>query len=92
VVVMTNAVLSVANQLTFRRKKSPPSSESNKLSKKLVVSKDLLQSAAILVSSLAYSSTLKMEAICFPETSADSQRTTWRYTLEGRTLDGFCLN
>jgi hypothetical protein len=35
----------------------------------------------------AYSSTLKMEAICFSETSVDFQRTTWHYIPEDSTLD-----
>jgi hypothetical protein len=39
-----------------------------------------------LVSCLAYSYTLKMEAICFSETSVDSQWTTWYYILEEITL------
>jgi hypothetical protein len=34
---------------------------------------------------LAYSSTLKMEAICSTETLADFQRTTRRYIPEDRT-------
>jgi hypothetical protein len=34
---------------------------------------------AMLISSLAYSSTLKMEATCSPETPVDFQPTTWRY-------------
>jgi hypothetical protein len=39
-----------------------------------------------LVSCLAYSSTLKMEATCSSETSADFQRTTRRYISEDRTV------
>jgi hypothetical protein len=39
-----------------------------------------------LVSCVAYSSTLKMKATCFPETSVDFQRTTRRYIPEDRTL------
>jgi hypothetical protein len=38
-------------------------------------SRDLLATCFMLVSCLAYSSNLKMEAIC----SVDTQRTTWRY-------------
>jgi hypothetical protein len=45
-----------------------------------------LPSDFTLVSSLAYYSTLKMEATCFPETSFDLQRSTWRYIPEDRTL------
>jgi hypothetical protein len=36
----------------------------------------------VLVSRLAYSSTLKMEATCSSESSGDFQRTTRRYVLE----------
>jgi hypothetical protein len=42
--------------------------------------------AFMLVSCLAYSSILKMEAICFPEASVVFQRTTQCYTPEDRTL------
>jgi hypothetical protein len=38
------------------------------------------------VSCLAYSSTPKMEATCFSETSVHFQGTTRRYTPEDRTL------
>jgi hypothetical protein len=40
-----------------------------------------------LVSCLAYSLTLKMEATFSPETSLDFQRTTRRYIREDRTLE-----
>jgi hypothetical protein len=39
-------------------------------------------SKTVLVSCSAYYSTLKMEATCSSETSADFQRTTWRYIQE----------
>jgi hypothetical protein len=39
-----------------------------------------------LVSCLAYSSTLKMEATCSFETSLDIQQSTLHYILENRTL------
>jgi hypothetical protein len=39
-----------------------------------------------LVSCLAYSLSLKMEATCSPETSVDFQRTTRRYSPEDGTL------
>jgi hypothetical protein len=39
-----------------------------------------------LVSCLPYSSTLKIKAICSSETSVDSQRSTWRYIPQCRTL------
>jgi hypothetical protein len=40
----------------------------------------------MLVSCLAYSSTLKMEATYTSETSVYFQRTTWRYIAEDRAL------
>jgi hypothetical protein len=40
----------------------------------------------MLVSCLAYSSTLKMEATCSSEMSADIQWTTWRYIPEDTNL------
>jgi hypothetical protein len=47
----------------------------------------------MLVSWVAYSSTLKMEAICSSETSVDTQRTTRRYISEDSTLhDHRCEN
>jgi hypothetical protein len=45
-----------------------------------------LQQAFTLVSYLAYSSTLKMEAICSSEISVGFQRTTRRYLPEDGTL------
>jgi hypothetical protein len=45
-----------------------------------------LLSAFVLVSYSAYSSTLKMEAICSSETSVDFQRATRRYIPEDSTL------
>jgi hypothetical protein len=50
-----------------------------------------LTSCFMLVSYLAYSSTLKMEMTCSSETSIDFQRSTLRY--EGRTLhsDEVCM-
>jgi hypothetical protein len=36
---------------------------------------------------LAYSSTLKTEAMCLSETSLHFQRTTRRYSVKGRTFD-----
>jgi hypothetical protein len=42
--------------------------------------------AFTLVSCSAYSSTLKMEAMCSSETSVDFQRTTRRYIPEDSTL------
>jgi hypothetical protein len=40
----------------------------------------------MLVSCLAYSSTMNMETICSSQTSVDFQRTTTRYIPRGRTL------
>jgi hypothetical protein len=45
-----------------------------------------LATSCMLVSCLAYSSTLKMEVTYTCETSVDFQRTTQRYILEDRTL------
>jgi hypothetical protein len=43
-----------------------------------------------LVSFLAYSWTMKMEATCYSETSVDFQRNTWRYIPEDRTIHNNC--
>jgi hypothetical protein len=51
-----------------------------------VVRWEALPPAFTLVSCLAYSSTLKIEAICSSETSDDTQRTTRRYIPEDGTL------
>jgi hypothetical protein len=40
----------------------------------------------LLVSCLAYSSTLKMEAVCSSETSVDVYRTRWRYIQDDNIL------
>jgi hypothetical protein len=45
-----------------------------------------------LVTCLAYSSTLKMEAICSSETSVGTQRTTRRYIPDDSTLNHRCEN
>jgi hypothetical protein len=45
-----------------------------------------LSPAFTLVSCLAYSSTLKMEAVCFSKTVVDFQRTTWHYIPEDSNL------
>jgi hypothetical protein len=57
------------------------------------------QASFMLVSSLAYSSILKMEASCPSKTSLDFQQTIWRYVPEDRTLHNhqcenlkFCTN
>jgi hypothetical protein len=77
---------------------SPPSSESKEAKQETSLKAGGKQSlvwlppAFTLVSYLAYSSTLKMEATCSSETSEDFQRTTRRYIPEDRTLNGFCLN
>jgi hypothetical protein len=46
----------------------------------------LLATCFMLVSILASSLTLKMEATCTSETLIEFQRTTWRYIPEDRTL------
>jgi hypothetical protein len=51
----------------------------------------LLANCFMLVSCLAYSSTLKMEATCSSEMSVDFQRTIWHYIPEYRTLQDFYL-
>jgi hypothetical protein len=50
----------------------------------------LLAPASTLVSCLAYSSTLKIEATCSSETSVHFQWTTWHYISEHRTLHNNC--
>jgi hypothetical protein len=46
-----------------------------------------------MISCLAYSSTLKIQATCYSETSVDFQRTTRRYIPNDRTLlNHFCEN
>jgi hypothetical protein len=50
-----------------------------------------LPPAFMPVSCLAYSSSLKMEAICSSETSVDFQRTTRRYILQDSTLQRLWL-
>jgi hypothetical protein len=49
-------------------------------------SADLLATCFMLVSFLAYSSTVNMEATCSSETSVEFQRTTRRYIPEDRDL------
>jgi hypothetical protein len=49
-------------------------------------SRALLDSCLILVSCLAYSSTLKMEVVCSSETLVDFQQTTLRYIPEDCTI------
>jgi hypothetical protein len=51
-----------------------------------VVKRCITENALTLVSCLAYSSTLKMEAKCFSETLVDFQRTTRRYIPEDSSL------
>jgi hypothetical protein len=48
--------------------------------------KALLAACFMLVSCLAYSSTLKMEKICSSETLVDFHRITWCYIPEHRTF------
>jgi hypothetical protein len=50
----------------------------------------LLATCFTLVSCLAYSSTMKMEATCSSETSVDFQRTTRHYIPEDKTLLKHC--
>jgi hypothetical protein len=79
-------VQSVESQPTFRRNISPPSSGSkNKPSMKMG---DKQSSNFTLVSCLAYSSTLKMEAVCSFETSVSFQQSFWLiFPLSSHSLD-----
>jgi hypothetical protein len=57
--------------------------------------KALLHAYFMLVSCLAYSSTLKMEVSCYSKTSVDFQRTTQRYIPKDRSphnLYNSCIN
>jgi hypothetical protein len=77
------------SQLMFQRNMLPPSSGSkNKPSKKPACSKHsraLLDVCFMLVSCLAYSLILKMEATCSSETSVGFQWITWCCSQECRT-------
>jgi hypothetical protein len=81
-----NAVWSVEIQPALRRIIPPSSRSKKKRSKKPAK----LATCFMLVSSLAYSSALKMEATCSSETSVDFQRTMRSYIPEGRTLHNDC--
>jgi hypothetical protein len=70
------AVWSVESQPTFRRNISPPAEL-------------CLPAAFTLVFCPAYFSTLRMESICYSETSVDFQRTTRRYIPEDSTLHNY---
>jgi hypothetical protein len=73
----------VESRPTFQRNMSPPSSGSkNKPSKKPAC----LPPAFTLVSCLAYSSAMKMEATCPSETLVNFQWTTWHYIPKDRAL------
>jgi hypothetical protein len=52
----------------------------------------LLSSSFTLVSCLAYSSTLKLEATCISEISANFQQTTQRYITEDKTPYSFLVH
>jgi hypothetical protein len=49
---------------------------------KQAASRDLLAACLMMVSCVAYSSTLKMETLCSSETSVDFHRTTWLYIID----------
>jgi hypothetical protein len=75
----------------FRCNVLSPSSESNDKPNRQPVrnnkkARALLVACFMLVSCLAYSSTLKMEVTCSSESSVDFQRITWRYIAEHRIL------
>jgi hypothetical protein len=63
-----------------------PSLELKKWSKKHHEAGSFACFLLILVSCLAYSSSLKMEATCYPETSVDFRWTTQRYVTEDKPL------
>jgi hypothetical protein len=80
-----NIVQSVENQPTFRRNRSPSSSELKSKPSKNHHEANSKQSPAFCfmqVSCLDYSLTLKVEATCSSETSVIIQRTAWRYVPE----------
>jgi hypothetical protein len=83
------AVKPVESQLTFQRNMSPPSSgPKNKPSYDRNHHKGLLATCFTLISCLAYSSTLKMEEICYSETSVEFQQTTRPYIPEELLIRG----
>jgi hypothetical protein len=82
-----NAMKSIKSQLMFQKNILPPFSGSkNKPSK---ISACLLPTF-MLVSCLAYFSTLKMKAMCSSERLVDFQWTTWRYIPEDSTPHNHC--
>jgi hypothetical protein len=56
--------------------------QGQRISQEISTNETLFVTCFMLVSCLAYSSTLKMEVICSSETSVDFQRITWRYIPE----------
>jgi hypothetical protein len=54
----------------------------------ICLAQPLLATCFMLVSSFAYSSSLKMEAICSSVTLVDFKLATWRYIPGDRTLHG----
>jgi hypothetical protein len=76
-----NTMQYVASQRTFQRNVSPSSSG---LKSKSGKKSALFAACFMLVSCLAYSSTLKMEATCSSKTLADFQLTTLWYILKDR--------
>lgn len=67
--------------MMFRMNVLPPSSESNIKRNKTTA---LFDACRLLVSCLAYSLTLEMEAECSSETPADFYQTTRRYVSEDK--------
>jgi hypothetical protein len=72
-----NTMQSIESHWTFQRNKSPPQ-------------QSFLAACFMLVSWLAYSSTLKMKATCSPKTSLNFQWTTWPSFPEDRTIHNHC--
>jgi hypothetical protein len=68
----------------FQRNVSHPSSG------RLIASRALLAVCCVLVSCVAYSLTLKMEAIYFSEMVVDFHHITQHYIPEDRTLQSYC--
>jgi hypothetical protein len=93
VLLWYNAMQSVEKEPMFRRNISPSSSGSKSKPSKKPVWSMKLATCFMLVSCLAYSSTLKMKATYSSEMSVSFQRTAWRHIPAERTLRNYlCEN